>query len=131
MESLPVSLAIIHHKHESEKRQKGYLLSLLAYLWEQQGIKVHHLYGTADFIRADVAFLHVNLSVVPHAYASFARRYPVALNAAVLDIRKRSFSTLALSNPAAYQGEVIVKTDLNSGGSPERRIRRMTEPTLL
>lgn len=97
----------------------------LARIWHWQGIAVHHLHGTAKFVPADVAILHVDLSVVPDAYASFARRYPVALNAGVLDIRKRRFSTLAVTPADPYAGPVIVKTDLNSGGGPERLARRL------
>jgi hypothetical protein len=127
----PISIAVINHGHAPRKRQADYLLYLLARLWERRGIRVHYLYGTSDFVKADVAFLHVDLSVVPQDYAFFARRYPIALNAKVLDIRKRRFSAISLNGPADYHGAVIVKTDLNAGGSPERGIRRETEPTLL
>lgn len=131
MASHPASIAIINHELAPRKRRGDYLLCLLARLWEKQGIEVHYLYGTSHFVQADAAFLHVDLSVVPQYYADFARKYPVALNATVLDIRKRRFSTISLNGPADYRGAVIVKTDLNAGGSPERGIRRRTEPTLL
>lgn len=131
MRSHAVSVAILHHKDAPREYQEIYLLSTLAHLWRFQGIKVHHLYGTADHIPADVVFVHVDLSVVPRAYSSFAKQYPVALNATVLDIRKRKFSTLALRTPDAYEGPVIVKTDLNCGGLPERVIRDRIEPTWL
>lgn len=122
------SVAIIHHEHASNEHEPGYLLSILARYWEGAGVRVHHLYGTATFVPADVAILHVDLSVVPRKYADFARRYPVSLNTDALDIRKRRFSTLALDGTEPYQGPVIVKTDLNAGGKPERQLRRRMDP---
>lgn len=118
-----LSVAIVHHEHTPRDYQDGYLVSLLARYWEHQGIEIHHLYGAADFVPADIAVLHVDLSVVPPVYADLARQYPVALNGAVLDIRKRRFSTLAVSDRTACEGPVIVKTDLNSAGVPERIIQ--------
>lgn len=97
-------------------------MSIIARRWHRDGIEVRHLYGTDGLAPADVAILHVDLSVVPDRYAAFARRYPRTVNAGVLDIRKRRFSTLALSEPGSYRGEVIVKTDLNAGGEPERAV---------
>ena len=58
--------------------------------------------------------------MVPDEYLHFARRYPVALNVGVSDIRKSSFSTLIVNGHDAYSGPVIVKSDLNYGGAPER-----------
>jgi|GEM_PF-5502585 len=96
-----------------------------------QGIEVHHLRGTKEFVPADLAILHVDLSVVPQAYASFAARYPKVLNGTVLDIRKRSFSKLFLQSPEDHHGPVIVKSNLNAGGWPERIHRPPGEPQLV
>jgi hypothetical protein len=115
-------VAVIHHRYAPWGDQNGYLLSLLARSWMRDGIDVHHLYGIDTFVPADIAVLHVDLSLVPQAYSDFARRYPVALNTSALDIRKRSLSSLLVSTPVDYQGPVIVKTDLNCGGIPERYI---------
>jgi hypothetical protein len=68
---------------------------------------------------ADMAILHVNLSVVPEEYAAAAARYPVALNGRALDIRKRNVSLNILTRDSDWTGPVIVKTDLNCGGLPE------------
>lgn len=125
------SIAIIHHERSPRERERNYLVSMLAGYWERDGIEVHHLYGTAEFVPADVAILHVDLSVVSPKYAEFARRYPVVLNADALDIRKRRFSTLALNGTETYQGPVIVKTNLNAGGAPERLIRRRMDPPVI
>lgn len=74
--------------------------------------------------------LHVDLSVVPRKFARTASRFPVAINADILDIRKRSFSTLAVTESTDYRGPVIVKTNLNAGGIPERRLKRRTKGDL-
>jgi hypothetical protein len=124
----PVSVVIIHHDYAPREHEEGYLLSILARQWERECIEVHHLYGTSKFVPADLAILHVDLSVVPARYADFARRYPVFVNAGVLDIRKRRFSTLALDASGSHAGAVIVKTNLNAGGAPERLIRQRTAP---
>ncbi len=115
-------MAVIHHRRAPRERQNGYLLSFLARFWMRDGVEVHHLYGIDTFVPADIAVLHVDLSLVPQAYSDFARRYPITLNTSALDIRKRSFSSLLVKTPADYKGPVIVKTDLNCGGIPERLI---------
>jgi hypothetical protein len=68
----------------------------------------------------DVAILHVNLSVVPAYYAELAGHYPKVLNGRVLDIRKRIVSRNILRPGDGWEGPVIVKSDLNSNGTPER-----------
>ncbi len=101
-----------------------YLISILAERWKAEGIEVVHLRGVTHPAEADAAVLHVDLSVVPRKYASTASRFPVAINAEVLDIRKRAFSTLAVTESTDYRGPVIVKTNLNAGGNQERRLKR-------
>jgi len=125
------SVAIIHHERSPVEREAYYLVSMLARRWIDDGIAVRHLYGTAELVPADVAILHVDLSVVPREYAEFARRYPTVLNAGALDIRKRSFSTLAIGAADSFRGAAIVKTDLNSGGGPERLIRDRTDSAMV
>jgi hypothetical protein len=73
---------------------------------------------------ADILLIHVDLSVVPDEYLEFASRYPIALNKAAKDIRKSLISLNLVRAGDSYSGKVIVKTDLNYGGSPERIMRR-------
>lgn len=129
--SRSVSVAIIHHEQSPRKHQDDYLLSFIARRWEAAGVEVRHVYGTATFVPADVAILHVDLSVVPPAYAALAKRYPHALNADVADIRKRSFSTLVVDGPNELRDAVIVKTDHNAQGLPERRVRNSAVPAIV
>jgi hypothetical protein len=73
--------------------------------------------------------VHVDLSVVPESDLAFARRYRIVLNGHACDIRKSSFSESILHRGAAYVGKVIVKSDLNYAGEPERRFA--ATPSLL
>ena len=66
--------------------------------------------------------MHVDLSVVPEEYLDFAARYPVALNGRVTDVRKSSFSANIVGAGEPYGGPVIVKSNLNYAGIPERLI---------
>jgi hypothetical protein len=123
------SVAILHHHRAPRRHQENYLLSFVAERWRRRhAIDVRHVYGVSYDTPADLAILHVDLSVVPTAYADLARRYPVALNAGVTDIRKRAVSALLLADPADFDGPVIVKTDLNAGGAPERKVGEYTMP---
>ena len=90
--------------------------------WVGDGWTVLDAYGTGKRIPADVAFLHVDLSVVPQEYLDYARDYPVAINSGVRDIRKPAFSRLLVRPGDGYAGPVIVKSALNSAGIPELRL---------
>jgi hypothetical protein len=81
-----------------------------------------------------VGILHVDLTRIPSAYERLRSAYPVLLNGAVADISKRRLgSELIVDRDDAYDGPVIVKTDLNAGGVPERLVRRRSQtwPTRL
>lgn len=95
----------------------------LAELWRNQGLDVVFAFGTRAPPEADLAILHVDLSVVPDGYAKLASRYPIVLNGRILDIRKSAHSTNLVRRDQAYDGPVFVKTDLNAAGHPERRAR--------
>ncbi|MCW5714454.1 MAG: hypothetical protein KIT43_08095 [Bauldia sp.] len=96
---------------------KRYLIADFIEAWRAEGHSVVHVAGTADLPDADIAILHVDLSVVPRRYADAVARYPLVLNGRIADIRKRRVSQ-ALA-PRGYGGPVMVKTDRNYGGRPE------------
>jgi len=118
------SAAIIHHKLTTKTHADNALLAFVAKRWSERSIEVKNVFGTSRLEPADVAFLHVDLSVVPQAYTRFVKRYPVAFNAGITDIRKRTYSRLEVENPAMCEGPVIVKSNFNASGKPERRIAR-------
>jgi hypothetical protein len=91
--------------------------------WEPAGRRVLVHQGTSPPPPADVAILHVDLTVVPPEYRALAQHYPRCLNAAVDDVSKRRISRWLVTEADAYDGPVVVKQDLNHAGASERRLR--------
>lgn len=121
------TLAILTHALDDFWRQR-YLVHLMIPRWEAAGYRVAVVAGADAFVPADVALLHVDLSVVPGPYRQLAERYPSVVNGRVLDIRKRSFSRLVVGRDGADRGPVIVKTDWNCGGLREFRLGILESP---
>ena len=116
---LDAKIAVIHHERQPRANQDKCILSAMARHWRAWGCEIQHVYGVDADVRADLAILHVDLSVVPKDYADFAASFPKCINAGVLDIRKRAISRNLVERDDPYEGPVIVKTDLNHGGTPE------------
>jgi hypothetical protein len=114
------TIAILAHANDGFWGQPR-LVHLLMARWQEMGLKSELVTDPAVAIPADIALLHVSLSVVPEAYQGLAGRYPRTLNGAVVDIRKRRFSRLLVDRDDPHAGPVIVKTDWNAGGSRELR----------
>jgi len=76
--------------------------------------------GTANLPGADVVLLHVDRTVVPDEYIEALGRYPVVINGATRDIGKRVISANLVGPYDDYRGPVIVKTNANASGIPER-----------
>jgi hypothetical protein len=110
------------HKNQPRKRIGGHLIKYLADAWRDDGLEVAFVFGVDRFVPADLVIAHVDLSVVPDEYLEFAGRYPIVLNGEVKDIRKSTFSEQRVSRNSGYVGKVIVKSNLNHGGRPERRL---------
>ena len=113
-------IAILFHERQREQRLPLYAIHYLSEFWRADGLEVVHLFGVEELVPADVVVVHVDTSVVPDEYLEFARRYPIAINAGVSDIRKSSFSTLRVTRDSDYAGPIIVKSDLNYAGVPEQ-----------
>jgi hypothetical protein len=125
------SVVVLSHEHDSERDLRSWVITQLAEFWREDGIDVHFLFGVRKFVPADVVIVHVDLSVVPAEYLEFARRYPVAVNAEAKDIRRSSYSRNLIAQHDAYEGPVIVKSDLNFAGTRERWLQRTEERTSL
>jgi hypothetical protein len=106
--------------HENERHATGYVIHHLAELWREDGHAVEYLFGTHEFVPADVVVVHVDLSVVPDEYLEFAARYPRAVNGSLRDIRKSQISRNLVGPDDDWDGPVIVKANLNFFGRPER-----------
>jgi hypothetical protein len=116
-------LLVLFHERDQNRNLASYSVYHLAPFWREVGHDVRFLFGTREHPPADLAFVHVDLSVVPDEYLEFAARYPVSVNARVKDIRKSTFSQNLVGSGDPWPGPVIVKSDLNSAGRPERLIR--------
>jgi hypothetical protein len=97
-------------------RRAHYLLHQIIPRWEAMGFNVVITTEAEPFVPAEVALLHVDLSVVPAACLRLAERYPRVLNGRVIDIRKRQFSQLLVNRDGPDLGSVMVKSDWNCGG---------------
>lgn len=115
---MPGSIAIITNEFNSRIEDSRYFLGQLAQIWRQQGIEIRVSAG-CNFNPADLAFVHVDTTVVPDEYLELGKRYPVALNGNVKDILKTSISQYLLDRDDPYRGPVIVKTNANYGGVNE------------
>jgi hypothetical protein len=92
----------------------------LADVWEAAGNQIIVLRGIDCYEPADILVIHADVTHLPEGYVEFSRRYPVVINGRVLDISKRRISRHLVSKDDSYGGPVIVKTDCNFGGLPER-----------
>ena len=117
------TIAILFHE-QATGDPHSYIIGHLADFWREAGLRVVYLFGTREFVPADLLFLHVDLSVVPHSYLEFADRYPRVVNRRITDIRKSTISNQLVGPDDAWSGAVIVKSNLNFGGGPERRVGR-------
>ena len=106
------SIAVIFHKNERINRLPRFAIWHLAQIWQKEKIRVVMLFGTGKYVPADLALLHVDLSVVPDEYLDFARRYPLVLNGVLKDIRKSLFSTIRVKREDNYEGKVIVNLNV-------------------
>ena len=121
------TLAVLAHEADgfwSENR----LVQLLMTRWEASGWKIRLVTDADDPAPADVAILHVSLSVVPESFRRLSDLYPRTVNGRVVDIRKRRFSRLLVGREGPDPGPVIVKTDANAGGWRELRGAFLSTP---
>lgn len=75
-------------------------------------------------VKADLAVMHVDLTVVPPAYVEFGAQFPRCLNLRATDISKRKVSGARLLPGEAWDGPVMVKSDLNWHGFREMRLAK-------
>lgn len=72
-------------------------------------------------LKGDAALLHVDATIVGEEYLALRDHYPLTFNFGTGDISKRRVSRLLLEKGDSWQGRVIVKGDLNTGGHMEQR----------
>ena len=113
------TIAILCHPGQ-EARLPRYVIDSFASFWREDGHDVFYLFGPDRFVPGDLVIVHVDLTVVPEAYFDLARRYPIVINGSIKDVRKSTFSRLRVRRGDTVEGRVIVKSELNFAGIPER-----------
>ena len=113
-------VVILLHDYQRGQRAQAYLIHALAEVWRKSGLEVSWQYGIRKRPQADLLIPQVDLTRLPDDYLAFIRSYPNVVNRQVVDISKRSFSEHLLEDGNDYPGPVIVKTNNNYGGWPER-----------
>jgi len=117
-------IAILFHENEAHHDHSRYVVHHLARFWRERGDEVIYLFGPDRFVPADVVIVHVDLTVVPERYLGLTVRYPVAVNARLRDIRKSRISRQLVRPGDGWQGPVVMKSNLNNRGRPERVLGR-------
>lgn len=72
-------------------------------------------------VRGDVAFLHVDSTVIDPEYIELAEGFQHTVNFGAVDNSKRRVSKAILSKGDDWSGKVVVKSNLNFGGRIEVR----------
>jgi hypothetical protein len=111
-------IVLITHAYDNF-HGRNLLLGQFARHWLDAGHTVCVTAGLENWPDADIAVMHVDLSVVPDAYVKASQRYPIVLNRSAVDIRKRLVSRSLVKPDDDWSGPIIIKTDLNFGGIPE------------
>jgi hypothetical protein len=115
-------ILVLLHERDRYAESENYLLWPIVERWRQLGLNVALARGPRQAVPAHLLFPHVDLTLTPPDMAALYSRYTRVVNRGVLDISKRRLSRLLVAPGDGWQGPVIVKTDLNTGGAPERRL---------
>jgi len=115
-------ILVLVHKDDAAFVYFKYLIKLLMKQWDDFGLTVEVARGIDRFVSADVVIPHLDMTVVPDEYRDFLAHYPTVINRDVVDISKSRISANILHRDDSHTGPVIIKTDFNSGGLPEKRL---------
>ncbi len=115
-------IVILLHEGTPERRLRHYSIARFIPTWIEDGHRVILARGADRVVPGDLLIVHVDLSVVPERYLDLASHYRWALNARIRDIRKSAISRNLVGPDSDWSGPVIVKSDLNCAGAPERKL---------
>jgi len=107
---------------ESGTLGKKYVVAQLANHWRAWGYTV--TIGPRTALGESLGLLHVDQTRVSPTILPEPNDSSCLLNGKVLDISKSSFSSLRLLPDDRWSGSVIVKSNLNCFGNPERQLRK-------
>lgn len=126
-----IEIAAIVHQYDRLSKYRflkppepQYMLADIFAVLKTRGCAIRVLSDPARYISADIAIMHVDATRVPAAYTELGLRFPSCVNGRVTDISKSVISDTSVERSSDWTGPVIVKTDLNAGGAPERRSNR-------
>ena len=115
-------------QHEFSPFERPGLLAYLCDAWVKAGHQIELMRGIPRAkVEVDVLIPHIDLTVTPPEYLEFMASFPMVVNRRMTDNSKRKVSSDLLNEDDAWPGEVIVKTDRNFGGIPERVIQNVSE----
>ena len=115
-------IAILTGETSDDSLESGkYLIHALSESWRAMGLRVAVLRGMRRFEPARLLVPHIDATVRPGGCDAFFQRYGRVVNRSLTDVSKSSFSENLVGTDFGYSGPVIVKTNRNYGGLPERR----------
>lgn len=126
------SIVLLHHPFDRFLRRRFPLgpdtsVFMIKPILDLMGARGHNVQICADpaaLPKGDMLILHVDVTRVPQAYLDAAASFDVTVNGTVADISKSKLSQIRVDQNSAWDGPVIVKSDLNCGGAPEANINR-------
>jgi hypothetical protein len=115
-------IAVLIHEQDARARQMPYLFWAMCLHWKSAGIEIAVHQGPDHAIDADLVIPHLDMTVMPEAYMRALDHCPRVINRNARDISKRYISQQLVKPGSGYDGPVVIKTNHNFGGLPERRL---------
>lgn len=122
-------LIVCHPRDERAFRTHNYVMQPLAEAWRARGHAVEVQLGWSHSPPADLVIPHIDLTVLPPDAVAFLSGYANVLNRRVTDVSKRRVSANLVARRDPWDGPVIVKTDANHGGLPDRQRGAPLQPS--
>lgn len=104
----------------------GFAVSVFSRVWQQMGLQVE--IGQSFSPEARLCILHHDKTKLDPASIPKAPQGVYVLNGKVLDISKRTYSALRLTQKTSWSGPVIIKSNLNHFGVPEAEAEKACAP---
>lgn len=127
LETLMRHLLILTHEKDHYDRFP-YITKEMIPFWREIGWRVSTQAGPGSPSDANLVLLHVDLTIIPKPYLECLKKCPMTLNGKVHDISKSVISKHLLKSDDVYEQPVIVKSNLNCGGSREALLARPSGP---
>ena len=127
MSNSKARLAIINELSYSPGDRR-HMIVLIEEALEAMGVEIVHITKASGYVPADAVFVHIDQSIISPEARALALRYPVSINAYATDIRKFRYIDGLLGRDDSWDGPVIVKSNLNYVGMPERNAARQQGP---